>query len=79
MPGGSGAVVVQASLLLTREACVSVQSLDPVIPESVVDTSTALPKGFEEEKEAFTIPSFIETSFWTHQGLPVFTTDFAKA
>ena len=78
-PGGSGAVAVQVSLLLTREACVSVQALDPVIPESVVDTSTALSNGFADEKEAFTIPLFMETSFWLHQGLLVFTTDFAKA
>ena len=63
VPGGSDAVVVQVSFLLTREASVSVQSLVPVMPESVVDTSTALSKGFKEEKEAFAIPLFTETAF----------------
>ncbi len=61
--GGSGAVAVQDLFLLTRDAEVSVQSLEPVIPKSVVDTSTALLKGFKEEKEAFAIPLFTETAF----------------
>ena len=49
VPGGSGAVAVQVSLLLTREASVLVQALDPVIPESVVDTSTALSKALRRK------------------------------
>ena len=37
-------------IIVDQRSRVLVQALDPVIPVSVVDTSTALSKGFEDEK-----------------------------